>query len=181
MAVEDATADADAVAKAGPVWMGEAIINEVTTAEVIASRPGTDGTAVGEAAATEASSGQAGQGEPRETMEEAMEEASVGIGTLESPEIAARAPSDDAPALGMETSMRMPETEVDKAVDPPHAGADADPEKVSRETPTAQAEERDLDEASVTPGEAAKSASGGRTFTASIGSSVGSQSSASQL
>jgi hypothetical protein len=84
VAVEDATAYADAAAEAGLVQMEEATIKEVTAAEVIASRAGADGITVGEDTATEASSGQASQGEPRETMEEAIEEASAGVGTLES-------------------------------------------------------------------------------------------------
>jgi hypothetical protein len=55
--------------------------------------------------------------------------------------------------------------EVDKATDPPHAGANADHEKVSQETPAARIEQGNRGKASVTPGAAAKSTSGGKTFT----------------
>jgi hypothetical protein len=75
----------------------------------------------------------------------------------------------------MGTGTPVPEKEVDEAADPPHARADAGPENVSQETLAARTEEGDHDEVSVTPGVATKSASGG------TGSSVGSQSSASQL
>jgi hypothetical protein len=181
VAVEDVATDVDATAEAGPVRTEEPIIKEVTAAEVITPRTTTDETAAEEVAIAKASSGQAGQGEPRETVEEAMEEASAGVRTLEPQEAAARASSNAAPAPAMETGTPAPGMEVDKAADPPHAGADAGPEKVSQETPTARTEEGDCGEASVTPGAAAKSASGGRTFMAPTGSSVGSQSSASQL
>jgi hypothetical protein len=77
VAAEDAAINADAAAKAGPVRTEEAIIKEVTATEVIAPHIVIDGTAVGEVAAAEASSG---QGEPCKTVEEAMEEASAGIG-----------------------------------------------------------------------------------------------------
>jgi hypothetical protein len=59
--------------------------------------------------------------------------------------------------------------------------ADAGLGIVSQETFAARTEEDNRDEASVTPRAAAKGASGGRTFTPPTGSSVGSQSSASQL
>jgi hypothetical protein len=58
-------------------------------AEVAAPCTATDGTAVEEVFAAEAPSDQAGQGEPRETVEEAMEEASTGVGTLGPQETAA--------------------------------------------------------------------------------------------
>jgi hypothetical protein len=77
--------------------------------------------------------------------------------------------------------MPAPEKEVDEAINPPHAGADAGPGNVSQETPAAQAEEVDRGEAFVIPGAATKSASGGRTFTALTGSCTGSQSSISRL
>jgi hypothetical protein len=72
-----------------------------------------------------------------------MGEASVGIGTLESPETAARASSDAAPAPGTETGTPVPKTETNKAADPSHTGVDADPKKVSQETPAARIEEGD--------------------------------------
>jgi hypothetical protein len=71
--------------------------------------------------------------------------------------------------------------EIDKAADPPCFGTDADPEKVSQEIPTTRAQEGDRGEAYITPGAAAKSASGGKTFAASTGSGASSQSSANQL
>jgi hypothetical protein len=88
----------------------EAIVKEVTAVEVVAPRTATDGTAVGQITTAEASSGQAGQGEPREIMEEAMGEASTGVETLEPPETAARANSDVVPAPGTETGTPVPET-----------------------------------------------------------------------
>jgi hypothetical protein len=75
----------------------------------------------------------------------------------------------------------VPEMEVDKAADRPHIGADANPKKVSQETPATRTEEGSRGEASVTPRATAKSASGGKTFMALTGSGVGSQISASQL
>jgi hypothetical protein len=54
--------------------------------------------------------------------------------------------------------MPVPKMEVDKAANPPHAGVDADPEKVSQETPAARTEEGDYGKASVTPGAAANNA-----------------------
>jgi hypothetical protein len=181
VAAEDAITDVDAVAEARPVWILEVIVKEVTVAEVVAPRTATNRTVVGEFTAFKASSGQAGQGEPREIMEEAMGEASADAETLDPPETAARASSDVALAPGTKIGMPVPEMVVDKAADPPHAGADANPEKVSQETPAAQTEEGNHGEASVTPGTAAKSASGGKTFTSLTRSGVGSQSSASQL
>jgi hypothetical protein len=181
MAAEDAATDADAVADAGLVRTEEAITKEVTAIDVITPRTATDETAAREATAAEASSGLAGQEEPRETAEEVMKEASDGAETLEPPEIAAQASSNAAPVPGTEAGTPVPETEFDKATDPPHAGADADPEKVSQETPAARTEEGNCGKVSVTPRAAAKSTSGGKTFTASIGSGAGSQISASQL
>jgi hypothetical protein len=77
---EEATADANAAAEEGPAQPEEADIKEVAAAEVIAPCTATDGTAVEEVAAADAPSDQLGQGEPRETAEEAMEEASAGVG-----------------------------------------------------------------------------------------------------
>jgi hypothetical protein len=67
----------------------EVIIKEVTVADVVAPRTATDGATTGEIAAAEASFGQAGQGEPREIMEEAMGEAWAGAETLEPPKTTA--------------------------------------------------------------------------------------------
>jgi hypothetical protein len=175
VAVEDAAANADAVAEGGSMRTEEAIVKEVTAAEVVAPRIATDETVAEEVVAAESSSGQAGQEEKRETMEEAMEEALAGVGTLEPQETAARASSDDAPMLGTETGTPVPEIEVDKFADPSHAGADAGPEK----PPAARTKEGDHSEASVIPGAGPKSTSGGRAFTAPTGSSVGNQSFAS--
>jgi hypothetical protein len=179
VAVEDAAADADVVAEAGSMRTEEAIVKEVTAAEVVAPRTATDETVAEEVVATKSSSGQAGQEEKRETVEEAMEEALAGVGTLEPQETAARASSDVAPTLGTETGTPVPEIEVDKFADPSHAGADAGPEKVSQEPPAARTKEGDRSEASVIAGAGPKSTSGGRASTAPTGSSVGSQSFAS--
>jgi hypothetical protein len=110
-----------------------------------------------------------------------MKEASADAETLEPPEMVARASSSTAPAPGTKAGMPMPGTEIDKAADPPCAGIDADPEKVSQENPAAQTGEGDHGEASVIPGVDAKSASGWKKFAASTGSGAGSQTSTSQL
>jgi hypothetical protein len=110
VAAEDVVANADATAEARPVRTKEAIVKEVTAVEVIAPRTATDGTAAGEITTVEASSGQAGQCEPRKIMEEATGEASTGVETLEPPEIAARANSNVVPAPGTETGTPVPET-----------------------------------------------------------------------
>jgi hypothetical protein len=60
VAAEDALTDADAAANARPVQTEEVIVKEVTAAEVVAPCTATDGTAAGEIAAAEESSGQAG-------------------------------------------------------------------------------------------------------------------------
>jgi hypothetical protein len=181
MAAEEAVADADAAAEAGPVWAEEAIVEEVTTAEVIAPCTTIDETAVDEVATAEAPSNQAGQGETRGTMDEMMEETLAGVGALGPQNIAAQASSDITPERGTGTNTPAPKKEVDEVADPPHAEADVSPRNVSQETPAARTEEVNRDEASVTRGAATKSASGGRTFTDPIGSSAGSQSSASLL
>jgi hypothetical protein len=110
-----------------------------------------------------------------------MKEASADAETLEPPKMVARASSSAAPTPGMKAGMPVPDMEIDKAADPPCAGTDADPEKVSQENPAARIGEGDHGEASVIPGVDAKSASGGKKFTASTGSGAGSQSSTSQL
>jgi hypothetical protein len=180
MVAADATMNAGVTAEAGPAWTKEASAEEVTAMEVIAPHTTTDEAAAGETATAEASSSPAGQGEPRKITEEAMKEASTGAKTLEPPEVAVEASSNAEEAM-KEADTPMPGMEIDKAADPPRVGTDADPEKVSQEIPAAWAGEGDCGEVSVTPGAAAKSASGGRTFAASTGSGAGSQSSASQL
>jgi hypothetical protein len=110
-----------------------------------------------------------------------MEEASAGVGMLGLQETAAQAFFDATPVAGTGTGTPVPEKEVDEAANPPHARADASPENVSQETPAARTKEGDRGEVSVTLGAAAKSALGGRTFTALTGPNIGSQSSGSHL
>jgi hypothetical protein len=181
MAAEDAAANADVAAEAGPGQTEEATTEEITATEVIAPRTTTDETVAGEAIAAEVSSGPAGQEELREVAEEAMKEASAGAETLEPPEMAVQASSSTAPALGTKAGTPVPGMGIDKVADPPCVGTGADPEKVSKEILAARTGEGDRGEASVTPGASAKSTSGGKTFAASTGSGAGSQSSASQL
>jgi hypothetical protein len=90
VAVEREAVDADAMDEAGPARDDEAIIKEADAVEVIAPCTATDGTVVEEVATAEAPSDQAGKGEPRETIGEAMEETSTGVGTLGPQETAAR-------------------------------------------------------------------------------------------
>jgi hypothetical protein len=181
VAAEEAIADADVVAEVGSAQAEEATIDEVTVVEVVAPHTATDRTAAEEVAVAEAPSDQAGQGEPRGTTDEVMEETLAGMGALGPEKIAAQASSDIATERGMGTDTPMPKKEVDEVADPPHAEADAGPGNLSQETPAAQTEEVDRGEASITPGAATKSSLGWRTFTAPAGTSVGSQSSASRL
>jgi hypothetical protein len=79
-AAEDTAADANAMAEEGPARTKKGVVKEVAAAEVVAPRTATDKTAAEEVAAAEAPSNQVGQGDPRETAEEVMEEASAGVG-----------------------------------------------------------------------------------------------------
>jgi hypothetical protein len=176
---EQVTTDAEAAAKAEVARAEEAIAKEAAAKKVATSCASADEVVVEEAIAAIAPSGQAGQGEPHEAAEEAMEETPAGAGTQERQEVAAQASSDTAPVLGAGTDTLAPKKKVDEVADPPHAGADAGPGNVSRETSAARTEEVVRGEVSVTPGAAAKSVLGGRTFMAPTGSSAGTQSSAS--
>jgi hypothetical protein len=165
-----------AAAEVGLTRAGEAILTEV-----VMPHPAIGEVAAGEFAAADASSDLVSREDAREVAVKATEEAPVCVGAPEPSEPVAWDSSSPEPASSARVVMPALGMEIGVAAGPLFFGAASDSDKVPQGSLTARAVGSDRGEASPTPKAATKDASGEKVPAATTGSSVSSQSSASQL